>query len=419
MTEVRDRSPQQIGSYAIIEVIAHGATSEVLKALDTDHNRTVAVKVLSRDLVNNPEVRARFEQESRALTDLEHPNIAKVYATGITPDGRPYFVMEFIVGRSLMDLILDKVEMSLSQQLDLVIQAAEGFHAAFNRNILHCDVKPANLMVEMPAKVAGPDVHPSPASVGNESISQVSPDDRQYHVKIVDFGLAKIIREGAYRSFVPAFVGTPRYVAPEVSMGRPSDHRSDIYSLGATFYHLLTGKPPFDGDTPAVVMAQHISSPLTPPHLLNPQIPADVCEIIERAMAKEPSHRYADYDEMLSDLKAARVAQLARERRVASEKSLGPQRAQTETATPPEVVTASTSMLSATRRVGWRLAILLILVVVGLVGMAYLKQSKARNESQRLLPVLVQKLLHLVGKDKSPDDSQIPKPEKPSKVTSP
>ena len=428
MTDVGDSTRQRIGPYVVVGVVARGATSEIVKAIDTDQKQTVAIKILSRDLVENPDARARFEQESLALTELKHPNIARIYATGLTSDGRPFFVMEFVEGRSLMDLILDKVEMSVAQQLDLIIQAAEGFRAALNRNIIHRDVKPANLMVESLGgtetkserseggserlearkseelgRVAGaPSSLSSPTSNLPPPASNLPPSTSvSLRLKVVDFGLAKIIREDAHSSSAGILMGTPRYMAPEVAAGRPADHRSDIYSLGATFYHLLAGRPPYDGETPSAVMEQHISGAWTPPYLFNPEIPADVCEIVERAMAKEPSHRYQDYDEMLSDLKAAKMALLVKGRGDSREPAFGEQATGAGKANSNEALTPAAPdgwAFSTMRRAGWRLAIVLIFLVAGLAGAIYLVRSKSAGESSRLLPVLVRTLLQKLGK---------------------
>jgi serine/threonine-protein kinase len=360
---------RRIGPYQIVGVIARGATSEVLKAVDADGHLIVAIKILSRRLVENPDARADFDYEARALTELDHPNIARLYAAGLTPDGRPYFAMEFVNGRSLMDLILDKVEMSLSQQLDLMIQAAEGLRAALNRNIIHRDIKPANLMVE--------------------TLPLASP---QLRLKIVDFGLAKIIREDAHHGAAGIFLGTPRYMAPEVASGRPADHRSDIYSLGATFYHLLAGRPPFDGETPAIVMEQHIRGSPTPLYLFNPEISADVCEIVEKAMAKDPSHRYQDYDEVLSDLKAAKVARLTKER----QDSRPPWPEEEMAAAPAK--TAGAAALATAKHTRWRWAILAMLIVAALAGAFYFTRPKIPTGANHLLPALVQTLLEKLSK---------------------
>jgi len=276
---------RKIGPYTIVGSLARGATSEVLKAIDEDVNRVVAIKLLSPEFVRNPEALERFERESRTVTRLHHPGVAAIHEAGVTLEGQPYLVMEYVDGRSLRELISNKTDLSFTQQLNLIIQAAEGLGAALSHSIIHRDIKPANLMV-----------------------------DRDWHLKVVDFGLAKIIGEDTYKSVAGSVMGTPRYMAPEIALGRTGDYRSDIYSLGATFYHLLTGRPPFDGDTPAAVMLQHVNSPLASPHLLNPHVPADICEIVLKAMAKDPTHRYQDYDELLSDLKAAKMGRLAREK---------------------------------------------------------------------------------------------------------
>lgn len=284
MIEIQDPNQRRIGPYSVVGSLARGATSEVVKAIDPDLNRIVAIKILSPEFVKDADGQARFERESRTVTQLDHVNVARIYEAAVTVDGQPYLVMEFVDGVSLLDLIRDKVELPMSRQIELIIQAAEGLRAALAKGIIHRDVKPANIMV-----------------------------NRDYIAKIVDFGLAKVIREDAYKSVAGRLMGTPRYMAPEAALGRTADYRSDMYSLGATFYHLLAGQPPFDGDTPAAVMLQHVNSPLTPLYMLDPRIPADVCEIVERVMAKDPNHRYPDYDDLIADLKEAKMARLAKE----------------------------------------------------------------------------------------------------------
>jgi serine/threonine-protein kinase len=411
MTETRDSSRLRIGPFEVVGAIARGATCEVVKALDSAQGRTVAIKILSPGLVGNPDALARFERESHALTELQHPNIARVYGSGIAPDGRPYFALEFVEGQSLMGLILDKVEMPLAQQLDLMIQAAEGLRAAFQSNIIHRDVKPANLMVETGSEKRevgdgtrkgrnerlavgqNEEAPPEPLCPPSSSFSRLSPPaSPQLHLKIVDFGLAKIVREDASQKGAGLFMGTPRYMAPEVVLGRPADHRSDIYSLGATFYHLLTGRPPYDGDTPAAVMDQHVRSPLTPPHLFNPEIPADVSDIVEKAMAKEPGHRYHDYDELLSDLKSAKMACVARERQ-----NSGASSAEGQPAESPVEISNEPSGRPA-RQSFRRWALVAVAVVVLLAGAFYVSQWRPLDKSSRLLPTLVRTLLDHLGK---------------------
>jgi len=393
MAEMVGSSSRKIGPYTVVGSLARGATSEVVKAIDADLNRVVAIKLLSRDFVKDPEALERFERESRTVIGLSHPNIAAIYEAGVTLDGQPYFVMEFVDGRSLRELLLDKEELSFSQQLDLMIQAAEGLRAALNRNIVHRDIKPANLMV-----------------------------DRERRLKVVDFGLAKVIGENAYKSVAGRVMGTPKYMAPEVALGRSADYRSDIYSLGATFYHLLTGRPPFDGETPAAVMMQHVNSPLPPPHLLNPQIPVDVCEIVQRAMAKDPNQRYQDYDELLSDLKAAKVGRLTKERGdsfpgVRREPAAREEPARIEplrprpssymtegkVVAPPPVAARGDSYW--TRRANKHLRVLVLLFAVALVALLYAAWPAAREQSNRGLRSIVGSLMNRLTRPEPPEDT--------------
>ena len=368
-----DLTPTRIGSYAIVAHLARGATSEVVRAVSADGARTVAIKLLSREFVRDPEALARFEYEARAIPALDHPNVARILEAGVAADGRPFIVMEFVDGTSVMDMIRDKVELDFWQQLDLIVQAASGLQAAESRNIIHRDVKPANLMV-----------------------------NGEQLLKVVDFGLAKVIREDAYRSVAGTAMGTPRYMAPEVALGRPADYRSDIYSLGATFYHLLTGQPPFEGPTPAAVMTQHVQGTLTPPHLLNPRIPADVGEIVERAMAKDPNQRYQTYDELLSDLKAAMMAQMAKAR-------MEPLRATVHEGPTGEPAgsESAVAIAPAVARAGshrWRwlgAGGALLAAVAALLLFLYLSNPPANNGSSRRLPALAHALLHRLDRRES------------------
>jgi serine/threonine protein kinase len=413
MIELRDPNERRVGPYVVVASLARGATSEVVRALDADLDRTVAIKILSPDFVKDPETMSRFERESRALTQLKHPNIARVFETGVTMEDQPYFVMEFVDGRSLMEFIRDKVDLPFSRQADLIVQAAEGLRAARNQNIIHRDIKPANMMV-----------------------------DRDFRLKIVDFGLAKVIGEDVYQSVAGRLIGTPTYMAPEVAMGRSGDHRSDIYSLGASFYHLLTGQPPFDGETPAAVMTKHVNSPLTPLYMLNPGIPADLCETIEKMMAKDPNRRFADYDELIVELKAALLSSVSKERResgegvaadLATEEEIAEVSTTSSAFVPISARTAGTAEGAAAgevRKPGRRpsyvtegkvsgisrpkaepkpsgsrwLMYLALIVILGVAGLGYLAMSPSSGGSPGGLRALVQSLLGRLGEDESPEE---------------
>jgi serine/threonine protein kinase len=259
---------------------------EVLKAIDHVHNRHVAIKVLDTEAYRDPEALRRFEREARSAMVLDHPNIARIYGIEHDQQGRPFIVMEYIEGEPLDRFARGGVHVPFSQLVDFVIQVAKGLQSAYRHSIIHRDIKPSNLLVT-----------------------------NNFVVKIIDFGLAKSLWDQSFLTATGMVVGTPRYIPPEQAMGRTVDHRSDIYSLGATFYELVTHQCPFDGDTPMAIMLKHINAPLVPPYMINPQVPGDISEIICRMMAKDPNERYQDYESLLQDLEAAKLHRLSKEQR--------------------------------------------------------------------------------------------------------
>jgi serine/threonine-protein kinase len=164
-------------------------------------------------------------------------------------------------------------------------QACEGLRAARRMSVIHRDIKPANIML------TGDGV-----------------------VKLVDFGLAKVMFDESYKTMEGTVLGTPRYMSPEQATGRSLDHRSDIYSLGATFYHVLTGRPPFDAESPVQIMMKHATAPLVPPRNVNPTVPQEFDSILCRCMRKDPNDRFQEYDELISELKAVQLQCMAQER---------------------------------------------------------------------------------------------------------
>lgn len=279
--------PQRIGRYTVIKTLGRGGMGEVLKAVDDDKNRYVAIKVLDPAVVEDPEVLKRFEREARSAMALDHPSIAKMYGMEHDKRGQPFIVMEFIDGVPLDKYLQTAEDPPYSQLVDFVIQTARGLESAHRRSIIHRDVKPSNLIVM-----------------------------NDLRIRIIDFGLAKSLWDRSVVTATGIVVGTPRYISPEQALGRTVDHRSDIYSLGATFYELVTRQTPFDGDTAMGIMLKHINAPLLPPYMINPKVPGDVNEIICRMMAKDPKDRYQDYEPLIRDLEAAKIHRLAKERRI-------------------------------------------------------------------------------------------------------
>ncbi len=264
----------RVDGYQVDALLGTGGMGEVYRARDVALDRLVALKMVSRTLAREPTFVARFEREARAASAVNHPNVAQIHAYGVW-QGRPYFVMEHVEGRSLAEIVRRDGRRSGSAAVGLVRQAAEGLRAAWECGVIHRDVKPANLMV-----------------------------DRSGTVKVVDFGLARRQSGPSDLSRTDMVLGTPAYMSPEQALARGVDFRTDVYSLGATFYYLLTGEPPFGGDTPIAVMMRHVHDPVRPVRELNPRVPEAVASVIERMLAKDPDRRYGSWDDLLVDLDA-------------------------------------------------------------------------------------------------------------------
>ncbi|MFD7609298.1 protein kinase [Streptomyces sp. NPDC059828] len=261
--------------YELVEAVGRGGMGEVWSATDRELARRVAVKVLPPELTRYEEFRNRFRREARTVASLSHRGIAVLHDVGEdTEDGAsgestPFLVMEFIEGRTLAQLLADgpfAVERALAVARDITDALAH----SHGRGLVHRDIKPSNVML---------------SSDGD--------------VKILDFGIAKVIAETSTRLTVTGMaVGTPAYLSPEQLEGRLVDGRSDVYSTGCLLYELLTGRPPFIGDSPFAVMNQHLSKEPLSPSLLRPQIPAEVDAVVLRALAKGYEQRYAGAAEM-------------------------------------------------------------------------------------------------------------------------
>ncbi|MEE2828934.1 MAG: serine/threonine-protein kinase [Myxococcota bacterium] len=258
---------QHLEHYELLGGIGSGAMSEVYLGRDIRLDRLVAVKVLSEVIVKKADGIRRFEREAQAAARLEHPNVATVFFSG-THHGKPFYAMEFIRGWSFSELVESRVSFSLDQVLPLFAQACVGLDAAMQSGVTHRDIKPGNLMVTESGML-----------------------------KVVDFGLARLAEESNRRKR-RSIMGTPFYIAPEVIEGSPGDHRSDLYSLGVTFFEILGGAPPFDGDTPHDVLRQHVDQPV--PHLSerNPSIPQDLSDLLVSLMDKNPEARPESYTQV-------------------------------------------------------------------------------------------------------------------------
>ncbi len=275
-----DTSPasQQIPGYELLGKLGKGAMATVLKARQLSLDRIVAIKVLPKRLSENPDYVERFYKEGKAAARLNHANIVQAFDVG-EAGGYHYFVMEYVAGHTVFDEIDRGKSFSEAEALDIVIQIAEALDHAHERGFIHRDVKPKNIMLTQDGVA-----------------------------KLADMGLAREANdiEAALQEKGRAF-GTPYYISPEQIRGQVTvDFRADIYGLGGTFYHMVTGRVPFEASTPAAVMHKHLKDTLTPPDHINTKLSAGVSEIIEVMMAKRPEHRYASTKDLLLDLKAVR-----------------------------------------------------------------------------------------------------------------
>jgi serine/threonine protein kinase len=264
--------PKRFGAYRVEECIGTGGMGIVYLALDEALQRQVALKTLLPALAADPEFVARFKREAQSAAALNHANITQIYAIG--QEGEvPYFAMELIRGRSLEAIVKEKGAMPAHEAAAYILQSAQGLRHAAQRQLIHRDVKPSNLMLT------------------EEGV-----------VKITDFGLAKAARSSTQLTATGEVLGSPGYISPEQAQGAPLDARSDIYSLGATFYHLVTGRLPFEAPTPVAMIVKHMNEPLRSPRAVNPAVPYPIASAIQKMMAKRPGERFQDYDALIREL---------------------------------------------------------------------------------------------------------------------
>jgi serine/threonine-protein kinase len=265
---------QQIPGYQILSKLGAGAMATVFKAKQMSLDRMVAIKVLPKRMSENKEFVQRFYKEGRAAAQLNNANIVGAIDVG-EANGFHYFVMEYVEGRTVFDKLEKGDRYSEKEALDITIQVCKALVHAHKAGFIHRDVKPKNIMI--------------------------TPDGV---VKLADMGLAREAsdKEAAEAEAGKAY-GTPYYISPEQIRGELDvDQRADLYSLGATFYHMVTGRVPFDAATPSAVMHKHLKEELVPPDHLNPDLSAGVGEIIEVAMSKKRKGRYQSAEDMLGDL---------------------------------------------------------------------------------------------------------------------
>ena len=264
-----------IGHYQILEILGGGGMGIVYRARDTRLARIVALKFLPPELTRDPQAKERFEQEARAASSLDHPNLCTILELGETPDGRLYLAMPCYDGETLRRRI-ERGPMAIDEAIDVALQIARGLSKAHRNGIIHRDIKPANLIV------TGDGV-----------------------VKILDFGLAKLAGSAAI-SQTGSSAGTPAYMSPEQARGDEVDARTDLWSLGVVLYELLSGRRPFRGEREQAVIYSILHERPQPLREIRPEVSPELARIVDRLIAKEPADRYPSVEEALGDLRVLR-----------------------------------------------------------------------------------------------------------------
>ncbi len=272
------------GRYELGELLGRGGMAEVRKGVDQRLGRSVAVKRLRTDLASDATFQARFRREAQSSASLNHPSIVAVYDTGEEwsehdgPDGlgvaQPYIVMEYVAGRTLREILKEGRKILPERALELTSGVLAALDYSHRAGIIHRDIKPGNVML-------------TPSG----------------DVKVMDFGIARAVSDAsASMTQTAAVVGTAQYLSPEQARGETVDSRSDVYSTGCLLYELLTGRPPFIGDSPVAVAYQHVREPAQPPSDFDTEITPEMDAIVMKALAKRVEDRYQSAAAMRSDI---------------------------------------------------------------------------------------------------------------------
>jgi len=268
------------GRYELDGVVGRGGMAEVYRARDIRLDRIVAVKTLREDLARDQTFQARFRREAQSAASLNHPSIVAVYDTGedmLGPTPVPYIVMEYVDGRTLRDLLREDRRLLPERAMEITDGVLRALDYSHRNGIVHRDIKPGNVMLT-----------------------------RAGDVKVMDFGIARAVSDAqATMTQTAQVIGTAQYLSPEQARGERVDARSDLYSAGCLLYELLTGRPPFTGDSPVAIAYQHVRENPIPPSRVDPEIPAWADAIVLKAMAKDPADRYQSAGEMRNDIQRA------------------------------------------------------------------------------------------------------------------
>jgi eukaryotic-like serine/threonine-protein kinase len=267
------------GRYRVERELGRGGMAKVFLGTDTVLGRTVAIKLLAPQFAEDDGFVQRFRREAQAAARIGHPHIVSVFDTG-SDDGVHFIVMEYVEGRTLADYLTGGGRIMPDRAIDIAIDVARALEAAHAQGVIHRDIKPGNIML-----------------------------DGQGDVKVTDFGIARVTATAETVAQTAAVLGTASYLSPEQAQGQPVDVRSDIYSLGCVLFEMVTGRPPFPGDSPVTVASKHVLEQPTPPSQINHDVSPDLDAVILRALAKNPANRYQSATEMREDLERVKRGQ--------------------------------------------------------------------------------------------------------------
>jgi len=339
--------------YRIEDLLGQGGMAQVYRGTDTVLGRTVAIKVLSPQYARDDAFVTRFRREAQAAAKLNHPGVVSVYDTG-SDDSVHYIVMEYVAGRTLAEVLSSEGRLSPERSAEVAAQVAGALSFAHAAGLVHRDIKPGNIML-------------TPSG----------------EVKVMDFGIARALSSESLTQ-TATVLGTASYLSPEQAQGSPVDARSDLYSLGVVLYEMLTGQPPFAGDSPVAVAYKHVREDPVLPTDLVPEVGEDLQAVVMKAMAKNPANRYSSAEEMKQDLERV----LHGEPVVATPILPGEDTDELAGAAPAgtEVLPATAPPPSTGRGGGWRAALIALVVLALLVGGFLLARTLAGSSPATTTP---------------------------------
>ena len=307
--EELDRLGTTIGNYRLDSIIGRGGMGTVYRGEHVYIEKRVAVKVLHAQFAASEDAITRFLREARAASSINHPHVVDVTDFGPIDDGGVFFVMEYLDGKTLEEVIEEQQNLPLHRALNVANQIALALAAAHDRNIVHRDLKPENIvLIRKPGRRDLVHASPDAANSSEHQLDNVTVEKEEFYdfVKVLDFGIAKVLSaDNKQHTLRGSIFGTPEYMSPEACCGQDVDHRSDIYSLGVILFDMLLGHPPFEADKAEDVLKMHIYDDPPSPQKVAPNLEVThaATQLIHKAMAKEPGDRHQTMDEFRTELK--------------------------------------------------------------------------------------------------------------------